>query len=175
MMHLPSSSMMEWLRSQIVLNFSCQPHSLLFLPCESFKAEFTYLVFNMGNNTYWQDCHPFSFLSLFHTFPPLYSHHCILPGLLEQSLVDLPTFWYSLANQFSLSQSKHLQSLWNITPCLWQLFPNNYPSQELGYHPTSVSFSPPCWSGAASCWFCLLGASHICLAAPGLCCSMQDL
>lgn len=175
MMHLPSSSIMEWLRSQIVLKFSFQPHSLLFLSCESFKAEFTYLVFNMGNNTYWQDCHPFSFppfSMLFFLFAPT-TASCL--GCWSRSLVDLPPFWYSLANQFSLSQNKHPQSLWNITPCLWQLFPNNYPSQELGYHPTSVSFSPSCWSGATSCWFCLLGVSHICLAAPSLCCRTQVL
>ena len=171
MMHLPSSSMMEWLRIQIVLSFSCQPHSLLFLSWE-FKADFTYPVFNMGDDTYWQDCHPFFFLSLFHALPPLYSHHCVLPGLLEQSLIDLPTFWYS---GWSVLEKEHPQPLWNITTCLWQLFPNNYPSQELGYHPTSVSFSPACWSGATSCLFFLLGVSHTCLTAPSLCCSIQDL
>lgn len=49
---------------------------------------------------------------------------------------------------------------------MWHLFQINRPSQELGYHATSVSFSPPCRSVATSCWPCVLSVSHIRLPSP---------
>lgn len=107
-MRLPSSSIMAWLWSQIVLSFHVNSTACYCCSLNHLKQSLLSSSLKWGHNTYWQDCCAFSFLCLVHALPPLHSHHHVLPGLLEQPLLDLPAFRCSpLIYPPSLQRSAH--------------------------------------------------------------------